>query len=84
MFRISLSTACSKAAYVFFLPWAGTTGQSPDSDSSPSVESMEDNPDGGCHIYRNGYYGSGIDVVGKDVGQHLNRGMVLTMNNNVW
>ncbi|NXB46067.1 QNR71 protein, partial [Leucopsar rothschildi] len=40
-----------------------TTGPSSDSDSSPTVESVEDNPDGGCHIYRNGYYGSSIDVV---------------------
>ncbi|NXK65012.1 QNR71 protein, partial [Sylvietta virens] len=39
-----------------------TTGPS-DSDSSPTVEPVEDNPDGGCHIYRNGYYGSSIAVV---------------------
>ncbi|NWI43298.1 QNR71 protein, partial [Picathartes gymnocephalus] len=39
------------------------TGPSPDSDSSLTVESVEDNPDGGCHIYRNGYYGSSIAVV---------------------
>lgn len=81
---ISLSTACSKVAYLFLLPQTVTTGLSSDPDSSPTVESVEDNPDGGCHIYRNGYYGSSIDVVGKDVGQHLNRGMLLTMNNNVW
>ncbi|NXP60451.1 QNR71 protein, partial [Chloropsis cyanopogon] len=40
-----------------------TTGPSSDSDSSATVESLEDNPDGGCHIYRNGYYGSSIAVV---------------------
>ncbi|NWH30408.1 QNR71 protein, partial [Chloropsis hardwickii] len=40
-----------------------TTGPSSDSDSSATVESLEDNPDGGCHIYRNGYYGSSITVV---------------------
>ncbi|NXP37290.1 QNR71 protein, partial [Leiothrix lutea] len=40
-----------------------TTGPSSDPDSSSTVESVEDNPDGGCHIYRNGYYGSSIDVV---------------------
>ncbi|NXY63041.1 QNR71 protein, partial [Callaeas wilsoni] len=40
-----------------------TTGPSSDSDSSPTAESVEDNPDGGCHIYRNGYYGSSIAVV---------------------
>ncbi|NXE91730.1 QNR71 protein, partial [Menura novaehollandiae] len=40
-----------------------TTGASSSSDSSATVELMEDNPDGGCHIYRNGYYRSGIDVV---------------------
>ncbi|NXP17741.1 QNR71 protein, partial [Scytalopus superciliaris] len=40
-----------------------TTGAPSNSDSSAIVESMEDNPDGGCHIYRNGYYGSGISVV---------------------
>ncbi|NXA59941.1 QNR71 protein, partial [Mohoua ochrocephala] len=40
-----------------------TTEPSSDSDSSPTAESVEDNPDGGCHIYRNGYYGSSIAVV---------------------
>ncbi|NWS35977.1 QNR71 protein, partial [Polioptila caerulea] len=40
-----------------------TTGPSSDPDSSPTAESVEDNPDGGCHIYRNGYYGSSIAVV---------------------
>ncbi|NXH02662.1 QNR71 protein, partial [Loxia leucoptera] len=40
-----------------------TTGPSSDSDSSATVKSVEDNPDGGCHIYRNGYYGSSIAVV---------------------
>ncbi|NXP47219.1 QNR71 protein, partial [Heliornis fulica] len=39
------------------------TGASSNSDPSTTVEFMEDNPDGGCHIYRNGYYGSGISVV---------------------
>ncbi|KAJ7396268.1 Protein QNR-71 [Pitangus sulphuratus] len=42
---------------------AVTTAASSSSDPSAFVESMEDNPDGGCHIYRNGYYGSGISVV---------------------
>ncbi|XP_009084596.3 transmembrane glycoprotein NMB [Serinus canaria] len=42
---------------------AVTRGPSSDSDSSATVESVEDNPDGGCHIYRNGYYGSSIAVV---------------------
>ncbi|NXW36023.1 QNR71 protein, partial [Phaetusa simplex] len=40
-----------------------TTGASSISDSSITLESMEDNPDGGCHIYRNGYYRNGISVV---------------------
>ncbi|NXY01433.1 QNR71 protein, partial [Pteruthius melanotis] len=40
-----------------------TTQPSSDPDSSPTVESVEDNPDGGCHIYRNGHYGSSIAVV---------------------
>ncbi|NWI92479.1 QNR71 protein, partial [Pitta sordida] len=40
-----------------------TAGASSISDSSAIVESVEDNPDEGCHIYRNGYYGSGISVV---------------------
>ncbi|NXR98405.1 QNR71 protein, partial [Oxylabes madagascariensis] len=40
-----------------------TAGPSSDSDSSPTVESVADNPDGGCHIYRNGYYESSIAVV---------------------
>ncbi|NXX63899.1 QNR71 protein, partial [Scopus umbretta] len=39
------------------------TGAPSNSDSSATVESMEDNPDGGCHIYRNGYYRTGISVV---------------------
>ncbi|NWV07846.1 QNR71 protein, partial [Ptilonorhynchus violaceus] len=40
-----------------------TTGASSNSSSSATVESMEDNPDGGCHIYRNGYYRNGLAVV---------------------
>ncbi|NWX27298.1 QNR71 protein, partial [Notiomystis cincta] len=40
-----------------------TSGPSSVSDSSPTAEPVEDNPDGGCHIYRNGYYGSSIAVV---------------------
>ncbi|NXS70049.1 QNR71 protein, partial [Pandion haliaetus] len=40
-----------------------TTRASSDSDTSSAVESMEDNPDGGCHIYRNGYYRNGISIV---------------------
>ncbi|NWU55406.1 QNR71 protein, partial [Dromas ardeola] len=39
------------------------TGAFSISDSSTTLESMEDNPDGGCHIYRNGYYRNGISVV---------------------
>ncbi|XP_051465475.1 transmembrane glycoprotein NMB [Apus apus] len=42
---------------------AVTVAASSNSESSTSVMSMEDNPDGGCHIYRNGYYGTGISVV---------------------
>ncbi|NXN33257.1 QNR71 protein, partial [Nycticryphes semicollaris] len=38
-----------------------TTGAT--SDSSTAVESMEDNPDGGCHIYRYGYNRNSISVV---------------------
>ncbi|NXU70983.1 QNR71 protein, partial [Oreotrochilus melanogaster] len=33
------------------------------SASSLSVVSTEDNPDAGCHIYRNGHYGTDISVV---------------------
>lgn len=85
VFRIPQSRACSKVvASLFLLPRTVTTGPSSDSDSSATVESVEDNPDGGCHIYRNGYYGSSIAVVGKDVWQHLNRGMILMTNNNAW
>ncbi|NWW76516.1 QNR71 protein, partial [Climacteris rufus] len=40
-----------------------TSGASSTSDPSGTVESVEDNPDGGCHIYRNGYYTSGLTVV---------------------
>ncbi|KFV15005.1 Protein QNR-71, partial [Tauraco erythrolophus] len=39
------------------------TAASSNSDSSTAVELLEDNPEGGCHIYRNGYYGTGISVV---------------------
>ncbi|XP_008935982.1 PREDICTED: transmembrane glycoprotein NMB [Merops nubicus] len=42
---------------------AVTTEASSNADSSDTVETMEDNPDGGCHIYRNGYYRSDISVV---------------------
>ncbi|XP_071591808.1 transmembrane glycoprotein NMB isoform X2 [Heliangelus exortis] len=35
----------------------------PNSASSLSVVPMEDNPDAGCHIYRNGHYGTDISVV---------------------
>lgn len=59
------------------------TTASSNSDSSSTAESVEDNPDGGCHIYRNGYYSTGISVVGKDMGQHLKRGTGLIMYNNV-
>ncbi|NXK26977.1 QNR71 protein, partial [Arenaria interpres] len=40
-----------------------TTGATSNADSSSTVESMEDNPDGGCHIYRYGYYRNSISVV---------------------
>ncbi|NXC72204.1 QNR71 protein, partial [Anhinga anhinga] len=40
-----------------------TTGASSNSDSSTTVEATEDNPDGGCHIYRYGYYRAEISVV---------------------
>ncbi|NWX50803.1 QNR71 protein, partial [Steatornis caripensis] len=39
------------------------TAASSNSDSSTPVESMEDNPDGGCHIYRNGYDRTSISIV---------------------
>ncbi|NXJ99928.1 QNR71 protein, partial [Corythaixoides concolor] len=39
------------------------TTASSNSDTSTNVELLEDNPDGGCHIYRNGYYRTGISVV---------------------
>lgn len=78
-FRITLCRTCS-----FSLNSTVTTGESSNSDSSITVETMEDNPDGGCHIYRNGYDITGISVVGKDVGQHPNRGMGLIMYINVW
>ncbi|NXI70699.1 QNR71 protein, partial [Anseranas semipalmata] len=39
------------------------TEASSNSDSSATVETMEDNPDGGCHIYRYGYYRAGISIV---------------------
>ncbi|XP_010184350.1 PREDICTED: transmembrane glycoprotein NMB, partial [Mesitornis unicolor] len=42
---------------------AVTSGASSNSDFSTAVESMEDNPDGGCHIYRNGYYRTDMSVV---------------------
>ncbi|NXX88714.1 QNR71 protein, partial [Centropus bengalensis] len=40
-----------------------TAGASSKADSSTAVELMEDNPDGGCHIYRYGYYGAALSVV---------------------
>ncbi|NXY90205.1 QNR71 protein, partial [Alcedo cyanopectus] len=40
-----------------------TINASSNLDSSTTIEAMEDNPDGGCHIYRNGYYRTGISVV---------------------
>ncbi|XP_030359586.1 transmembrane glycoprotein NMB isoform X1 [Strigops habroptila] len=39
------------------------TGASSNADYSITVESVEDIPDEGCHIYRNGYYRNGISVV---------------------
>ncbi|NXO03711.1 QNR71 protein, partial [Rhinopomastus cyanomelas] len=33
------------------------------SSDSTAIETLEDNPDGGCHIYRNGYYGSSLSIV---------------------
>ncbi|XP_054240958.1 transmembrane glycoprotein NMB [Indicator indicator] len=42
---------------------AVTTGATTNSDSSTAIESVEDNPEGGCHIYRNGYYRSDISLV---------------------
>ncbi|NXG79175.1 QNR71 protein, partial [Baryphthengus martii] len=40
-----------------------TANGSSNTDSSTTVEAIEDNPDEGCHIYRNGYYSTGISVV---------------------
>lgn len=48
-----------------------TTEVSSNSDPSAPNEITEDNPDGGCHIYRYGYYAAGITIVGKDVSQYL-------------
>lgn len=49
------------------------TEASSNSTSSATVETMEDNPDGGCHIYRYGYYTAGISIVGKDTSQYPER-----------
>ncbi|XP_010221979.1 PREDICTED: transmembrane glycoprotein NMB [Tinamus guttatus] len=35
----------------------------PTSADSSAVETTEDKPDGGCHIYRYGYYGADISIV---------------------
>ncbi|XP_425991.3 transmembrane glycoprotein NMB [Gallus gallus] len=42
---------------------AVTTEVSSNSDPSAPNEITEDNPDGGCHIYRYGYYAAGITIV---------------------
>ncbi|NXL93206.1 QNR71 protein, partial [Alectura lathami] len=39
------------------------TEASSNSDPSATAETIEDNPDGGCHIYRYGYYTAGISIV---------------------
>uniref|UniRef100_A0A8C9LDA2 PKD domain-containing protein n=1 Tax=Pavo cristatus TaxID=9049 RepID=A0A8C9LDA2_PAVCR len=39
------------------------TEASSNSDPSVLIETTEDNPDGGCHIYRHGYYTAGIAIV---------------------
>ncbi|NXK50256.1 QNR71 protein, partial [Chauna torquata] len=51
--------------YIYFSSFnpTVTTEASSNSDSSATVETMEDNPDGGCHIYRYGYYRAGISIV---------------------
>ncbi|KFO71126.1 Protein QNR-71, partial [Cuculus canorus] len=55
---------CSPVTPTVPLPTSAVTaGASSNSDSSTTLESMEDNPDGGCHIYRYGYYRTGISVV---------------------
>nr|XP_021154734.1 transmembrane glycoprotein NMB isoform X1 [Columba livia] len=51
------------SAELVLSPSTVTTGESSNSDSPITVETMEDNPDGGCHIYRNGYDITGISVV---------------------
>ncbi|OXB52769.1 hypothetical protein ASZ78_015102, partial [Callipepla squamata] len=46
------------------LPTPAVTAEaSSNSDPSAPVETTEDNPDGGCHIYRYGYYTAGIAIV---------------------
>ncbi|NXI60419.1 QNR71 protein, partial [Chloroceryle aenea] len=40
-----------------------TANTSSNLDNSATIEAMEDNPEGGCHIYRNGYYKTAISVV---------------------
>uniref|UniRef100_A0A8B9VQG4 Glycoprotein nmb n=1 Tax=Anas zonorhyncha TaxID=75864 RepID=A0A8B9VQG4_9AVES len=40
-----------------------TSAASSNSTYSAAAETMEDNPDGGCHIYRNGYYTTGLSIV---------------------
>ncbi|XP_065608629.1 transmembrane glycoprotein NMB [Cyrtonyx montezumae] len=42
---------------------AVTAEASSNSDPSAPAETAEDNPDGGCHIYRYGYYTAGIAIV---------------------
>lgn len=52
--------------YFSFLKPTVTTKASSNSDPSVPYETTEDNPDGGCHIYRYGYDTAGITIVGKD------------------
>lgn len=55
--------------YVSFPKPTVTTEAFSNSDPSVPNETTEDNPDGGCHIYRYGYYTAGIAIVGNDVSQ---------------
>ncbi|NXI46404.1 QNR71 protein, partial [Galbula dea] len=48
-----------------------TTREPSNLDSSATIESMEDNPDEGCHIYRYGSYSDGISVVEGILGVNI-------------
>ncbi|XP_067148588.1 transmembrane glycoprotein NMB [Apteryx mantelli] len=50
---------------------AVTIEPSSNPDSSTIVETTGDNPDGGCHIYRYGYYRTGISIVEGILGVNI-------------